>query len=396
MGRRPHQPHRPHHHALTTNGRHRPQLDPPRFTQQPTHPGRGYQDFPTGPGQPPYRANLSDLVDKLPADINDHMVFHITGDTGGVKDPQPQQIVSEAMEADVVSDTEGGTPAFLYHLGDVVYYNGETKEYYPQFYLPYEHYPLPIVSIPGNHDGDPLETPDIANPEPSLAAWHRNFCSSTGDLQTEAGDTPRHAMRQPNPYWTLLTPKATFIGLYTNVPEGGEVKRDQQDWFINELKEASRDRALFVCLHHPVFSADAHHSGSPAMKQLIDNAIQQTNVHPDIVFGAHVHNYQRFSRHRQDQSSVYIVAGAGGYWHLHSMAKFKNAKVTPPFRQQDDPTVILENYVDDTHGFMRVEIEGDLITCRYFAVRRPHDPPTTSPRVADLFQFHFQSNKLVR
>jgi hypothetical protein len=52
--------------------------------------------------------------------------------------------------------------------------------------------------------------------------------------------------------------------------------------------------------------------------------------------------------------------------------------------------------VDDAHGFMRVEIEDDLITARYFAVARPHEPPETPPRVADLFQLHFKSNKLVR
>lgn len=56
----------------------------------------------------------------------------------------------------------------------------------------------------------------------------------------------------------------------------------------------------------------------------------------------------------------------------------------------------MENYVDDTHGFMRVEIEADLITARYFAVPRPHKPPETPPRVADLFQLQFKTNKLVR
>jgi hypothetical protein len=58
--------------------------------------------------------------------------------------------------------------------------------------------------------------------------------------------------------------------------------------------------------------------------------------------------------------------------------------------------VILENYVDDTHGFMRVEIEDDTITARYFAVPRPYEPPETPPRVADLFQLQFKSKKLVR
>jgi acid phosphatase type 7 len=205
-------------------------------------------------------------------------------------------------------------------------------------------------------------------------------------------------MKQPNPFWTLETPKANFIGLYTNLPEGGDVKDDQKAWLAGELKLAARDRAkaLFVCLHHPIFSADAYHSGSPAMKELLDTAVQESGAYPDIVFGAHVHNYQRFTRKIDDQEFTYVVAGAGGYWHLHSMAKFKGAKVTPPFRQENDHDVILENYVDDTHGFMRVEIEDDTITARYFAVPPPHEPPETPPRVADLFQLQFKANKLVR
>jgi len=72
------------------------------------------------------------------------------------------------------------------------------------------------------------------------------------------------------------------------------------------------------------------------------------------------------------------------------------ANVTPPFRQTDNPEVVLENYADDTHGLMRVEIEDDLITARYITVARPHEPPETPPRVADLFQVKFKPNKLVR
>ncbi|WP_051335473.1 metallophosphoesterase family protein [Methylocapsa acidiphila] len=327
------------------------------------------------------------------------MVFHIAGDTGGVRDPAPQQIVSAAMEDDAERNQSGGEVAFLYHLGDVVYYNGATSEYYPQFYLPYEFCPAPILSIPGNHDGDPMLAPETRQPlEPSLSAWRRNFCSETRVITPEAGEAPRQAMIQPNPYWTLQTPKANFIGLYTSVPEGGVVREDQKEWLIGELKHAAREtgKALFVCLHHPVFSADSHYSGSVAMKSLLDEAVQASGAHPDIVFSAHVHNYQRFTRVIDDQQYTYIVAGAGGYWHLHSMAKFMGAKVTAPFRQIDDPSVVLENYVDDTHGFMRVEIEGDMITARYYAVRRPQDSPGTPARVADLFQLQFKSNKLIR
>jgi hypothetical protein len=37
-----------------------------------------------------------------------------------------------------------------------------------------------------------------------------------------------------------------------------------------------------------------------------------------------------------------------------------------------------------------------MITARYYAVRRPHEPAGTAPRVADLFQLQFKSNKLIR
>jgi hypothetical protein len=45
-------------------------------------------------------------------------------------------------------------PAFFYHLGDVVCYDGERGSYYPQFYEPYLHCPAPIFAIPGTHDTD--------------------------------------------------------------------------------------------------------------------------------------------------------------------------------------------------------------------------------------------------
>jgi hypothetical protein len=67
--------HRPRHHQAANVGRHRPQLDPPRFTLAPTHPGRGYQVFPLGPGTTPYRAQLGDLVSHLPDGLDKKWSF---------------------------------------------------------------------------------------------------------------------------------------------------------------------------------------------------------------------------------------------------------------------------------------------------------------------------------
>src|SRR5919199_1971930 len=73
------------------------------------HPPRSNQPFrplpePTGP--PPYHLSLEQV---LPAehiqDINNskRLVFHVVGDTGGVKAPQPQQIVAIQMAYDFKS-----------------------------------------------------------------------------------------------------------------------------------------------------------------------------------------------------------------------------------------------------------------------------------------------------
>src|SRR4051794_6803642 len=106
-------------------GKSRPIFDAPRFVQAPTFAGAAYEPFPTGPGRPPYRVNVDDLIRDLPPNLDAKMVFHICGDTGGIKDPNPQLRVVNAMESDCDHSPAGAKPAFFYHLGDVVYFNGE-------------------------------------------------------------------------------------------------------------------------------------------------------------------------------------------------------------------------------------------------------------------------------
>src|SRR5215210_387521 len=220
-------------------------------------------------------------VERMQALIDSgRLVLHMGGDTGGVKSPQPQQIVAMKMERDFDLADRAALPAFFYHLGDVVYYYGESSQYYPQFYEPYVHYPAPIFAIPGNHDGDtsPGET------TPSLEAFVRNFCSPQPEITPEAGDTPRTAMTQPNVFWTLQAPFVTIVGLYTNVPEGGWLDDDQVAWVTSELNDAPRDKALLVAMHHPIYSADSYHSGSAYMGGVLDQAIGESGRTPDAVF----------------------------------------------------------------------------------------------------------------
>lgn len=359
-----------------------------------SHGNQSYQPLPPPIGQPPYHLSLDNVLppDQMTAIRNSgRILMHIAGDTGGVKAPESQQIVAMAMETHFNFPDVTLCPAFFYHLGDVVYYYGEPKEYYPQFYDAYVHYPAPIFAIPGNHDGDLTD-----GSPPSLTAFAENFCAATPHVTREAGETERDAMTQPNVYWTLEAPFVTFIGLYSNVPEGGRLDNDQISWFINELRTAPTDKALIVCVHHPPFSGDSHHSGSRYIADTLDNAFNETRRWPDMVFAAHVHNYQRFTREIAQRHIPYIVAGAGGYWHLHYMAKQPDGSKTPiPFKMPDGP-LTLENYCDDRHGFLRLLVTPKAISGEYFACPRPQESWRGQAERIDGFVLDLQSHKLTK
>ncbi len=244
-----------------------------------THRTQRFQPLPPPLGEPPYHYALETALPGIgqSAVQNGKLVFHVVGDTGGIKQPAFQRAVAAAMKEDL-NQTGGQRPAFFYHLGDVVYYNGEYSLYYDQFYEPYDHYEAPIFSIPGNHDGDPVDASQV-----SLDGWTAYFMTATPHVDPASHDAPRVTLSQPNVYWTLECPFVTLIGLYTNVPEGGSVDSVQQQWLTNEFATAPKDKALLVCLHHPIYSFDDHHSGSARMADVVQHAINDSRRVPNMV-----------------------------------------------------------------------------------------------------------------
>ena len=182
-----------------------------------------FRDLPNPSGKPPYHLDLKSIVpaaDYKAIVTSKKLVFHLNGDMGGINYDVPQTLVAKGMEGDFDPKAKpGNNPAFLYICGDCVYFNGEVKEYYNQFYRPYEFYPAAIFAVPGNHDGENLPGDN------SLTGFLRNFCATQPVKMPESGDSHRTAMVQPNVYWTLVTPMASFVGLYSNVPEGGRSRR---------------------------------------------------------------------------------------------------------------------------------------------------------------------------
>lgn len=288
---------------------------------------------------------------------------------------------------------DGRKPAFLYHLGDVVYFAGDIDKYGDNFYETYQHYPGFIVSIPGNHDCQPDDPQDgPVNPHKlPLDGWIQNFMSKNpgqlGSLKTNSGRTQ---VDLPNVYWTFTTPLATIIGLFSNVGEfEGEIHQDQIDWFRGELAAADPKLALIVAVHHPPFSGDTERSGSSAVAQVLFDSFAATGRYPHLVLSGHVHNYQRFTKavhgpHGKRLQLACVVAGAGGYTRLGKLHKINGAFPTTPLRiAGQDQT--LEHYDQTDFGFLRLEVTRTKIEGTYFsAPYAPSGAPAT--RKAEGFE----------
>jgi hypothetical protein len=344
------------------------------------HPPQPWRDLPAPTGAPPFHLSLDSVLSaEAMKNIEDSgtLVFHAVGDTGGVNTPTYIENVASYMETDFSGKDPSTHPSFFYHLGDVVYYDGELANYFPEFYEPYMNYPAPIFAIPGNHDGDV----DPQTGESSLEGFVRNFCSQVPGHTPEARDATRTTMTQPNVYWTLLTPLVTIVGLYSNCPEGGKLSQAQIDWLQAELKAAPEDRALIVAVHHPIYSAYGPKPGSQHLYGALQGAVQAAGRTPELVLTGHVHNYQRFTGVLNGKNVPMIVAGAGGYnKQLHTLANIFHTSKLPIAMQGS--TGQLENFNDSQHGYLRMTVEKKNIVCEYVAV-----PDVTAGKAGPLKAF---------
>jgi len=327
------------------------------------------------------------------------IVFHMVGDTGGISGTQVQDAIAVQMENQFQQSSNGIAPSFFFHLGDVIYYNGQSANYLPQFYDPYKYYPAPIFAIPGNHDGDPLIINKLPV-EPSLTGFFENFCSPS--RQTTPNSPYRYTMDQPWPYFVLNTPFATIIGLYSNVDgsldDPSSKSQPQYDWFVQQLSGADKNKCLLLTLHHPPYSLDAVHGGYQDMLDAIDQASQTAKRYPDAVFTGHVHNYQRFTRKINKNFYPYVIAGAGGYadapksmHKLQDNPKTGTSEISVPF-QTTLKDVVFEKYNTSQPGFLRITIDKQTLTGEYFINSFDNTPPPLN--AFDVFTLNWKNHTM--
>jgi hypothetical protein len=397
------------------------------------------------PHEPPGKAK--DFVVRLKdADRREHrrvkktgvLTFHAIGCTGDFLDHRPQDAVAAAMAAQARDPGSLGGPAakasFLFHLGDIAYKDEDRADpsradqlqiYNAQFFAPYTAYPRPIVAVPGNHCGKH----SAHGGRSPIDHFIDQFCATKKGKSPDNDTDDRPAVKQPYVYWRLDTPVARFIGLYTNVCNGGLLddpahldRRPQYEWLVAQLKDVrkreakdSARKALLLSAHYPPFSGAANFSvrGDPTLgptgnaasarplAEVLAKAYEEAGRRPDAVLSAHAHLYQRLTYRYDDGWEIpHLIAGCGGHTALERMWEDAAKRETPPrpapFDAAPPPGFALprkhglrvDAYADRCFGFMRLTVTTAELLGEFFAV------DAASLRLLDSFRLDLQSHRL--
>jgi hypothetical protein len=331
------------------------------------------------------------------------IVFHSVGDSGAsdVRKYRSELRVSDQVTDDCHSSETADRPAFLYHLGDIVYSFGEAKYYFDQFYDPFRNYPGPIFSLVGNHDS--FVIPGTAQTDAPLTTFMRNFCSEHPVITPEAASLHRTAMTQPGVYFTLDAPFVRIIGLFSNALENpGLISSDGGKWpgvpdvqleFLSAQLQRIADEkyagAVLLAVHHTPFSYSPRSVSPPrgcssAMLRQIDTICKEKGVYPHAFLSGHAHNYQRYTRTvrlgGKDFDVPFIVCGDGG----HNVNPLVHALHGEPAKQptpgsdvsylESKPAIetsglLLEKYEDHNFGYLRISVDAEQLRIGFHTVR---------------------------
>lgn len=308
--------------------------------------------------------------------------FHMIGDSGASATRTfPSMIkVSDAVTSDFHTSSSADRPAFLYHLGDIVYNFGESPYYYDQFYEPFRNYPAPIFAVPGNHDS--FVVPGTAKGSEPLTIFARNFCNPSTVVTQEAGSLHRTAMTQPGVYFALDAPYVRIIGLFSNSLEDPGVISSETDskgkkkWptvpdyqlaFLNaqlqNIKSNNYTGAIVIAVHHPPFSysppsgpsGGGKHPGNSVMLGQIDAICKQVGVYPHAFISGHAHNYQRYTRainfSGKNYTVPYVVCGDSGH-NVNPLVNPRFGKKAPEPGDKVDVTYLDVNPVVQSKGLL--------------------------------------------
>jgi len=335
------------------------------------------------------------------------IIFHAFGDSGAsnVRKYKNELHVSDQVTLDCNQSDEANKPAFLFHLGDVVYNFGESQYYYDQFYEPFRNYPAPIFAIPGNHDS--FIVPGTPQGKEPLTTFRRNFCAKETVITPEAGSLHRTAMTQPGVYFSLDAPFVRVIGLFSNsLEDPGVISNKDGKWpgindkqlkflsaQLKRIKKENYKGAVLLATHHPPYSyspppkrggAGGNHGCSAIMLKQVDEICLQEGVYPHAFLAAHAHNYQRYTRimkfGKSEIDVPFIVCGDGGHNVNPLVRASKGHPAEEPhpgsavdYMESSDAAItakqlLLEKYDDTNYGYLRIHVDKEQLRIGFHQV----------------------------
>lgn len=391
--------------------------------------------FPQASGKPSDLFSLADAWGPHGSDVINSIkaanciAFHMIGDSGATASAKyaSEIKVADAVTNDFHASNAANRPAFMFHLGDVVYNFGEWNYYYDQFYEPFRNYAAPIFAIPGNHDSFVL--PSTAKGDEPLTTFMRNFCGSSLAVTKDAGSLHRTCLTQPGVYFALDAPFVRILGLFSNALEdpgvissessagpaaakvkgkgkGAGAKGSGATWpavpdyqlafltaQLQQIKASNYQGAVILAVHHPPFtyspkqggSGGGKHYGSPIMLSEIDAICQQTGVYPHAVISGHAHNYQRYTRSLKfagkNYSVPFIICGDSGHNVSPLTTSSFGKNVPEPADNIDVSYMDANNVVQSTglklnhhdqkdSGFLRVNVTAKQLTFTFNPVSK--------------------------
>ena len=186
-----------------------------------------------------------------------------------VGDPGQGGLSQRALAKQIVETSKQGDVRFVLVSSDVVYPNGEMKDYENNFWAPFSGVRVPIVAIPGNHDWyDGLDSfaATFFTPEAARAAISTRAGGGESDASARAfadrliarvksfNETYELSVqRQSSPYFQIVSDDFVLICVDTGVI--AEADSVQMAWLRRALSDA-KGKTKMVVLGHPFYATN--------------------------------------------------------------------------------------------------------------------------------------------
>ena len=189
------------------------------------------------------------------------------------------------------------------------------------------------------------------------------------------------------------------------------------------IRKEDDDRAVLLAIHYPPFSGGSNfpERGNPnlgptthtrvlmPLAKILQEAFDASKLHPDAVFSAHAHLYQRLTYFCADGREIpFLIVGSGGHAPAEALAERCDGSfsappqlpvlsVAPPgFAFPDGESAQMVAYNDKEHGFMRMtlDLKRRTLIGEYIAAYSAASGSTAVPALRDSFTLDLSKHRV--